>query len=350
MSVKVIMTDYAHNGNAFCNIGLDGIKVEALTAGGEQGGTTTPPEGGEEGGTTNPPAGETGSTLIDATITNSIPSELTYITNNSDYPNPSFYSAGGLKMNFVNMGVQTSAFAAQSSVKVTIHVNALNENTKSGTDADVFTVYGLDASGNVVATATYDDVAVGENVVVLNGEGIVSVKVIMTDYAHNGNAFCNIGLDGIKVEALTEGGDQGGTTTPPESGDQGGTTPPEGGEQGGTTNPPEGGEEGGTTPPESDEQGGTTAPAPGTTAPTPDDTVAPDDEVCVHAFDAWVDLGDGVRVRTCMLCDATETSEKMDEAPSMEGCNAVLGGASVFVIPVALLGFAMVTRKKEREL
>jgi hypothetical protein len=210
-------------------------------------------------------------------------------------------------MNFVNMGVQTSAFAAQNSVKVTINVNALNENTKSGTGADVFTVYGLDAGGNVVATATYDDVAVGENAVVLNGEGIVSVKVIMTNYAHNGNKFCNIGLGGIKVEGLIAGG---------------------------TTNPPTGGS-----------QGGTTAPAPGTTTPTPSD-----DADCTHSFSEWVDIGNGVRMRTCMLCDASEASVNKTEEPAEKGCNAVLGGASAFVIPVALLGFALVARKKEREI
>ena len=151
-------------------------------------------------------------------------------------------------------------------------------------------------------------------------------------------------------EAQGTSGSQGGTTNPPTGGEEGGTTPPPaGGEEGGTTTPPADEEEGGTTPPESDEQDGTTAPAPGTTAPTPD-TDAPEDEECVHAFDAWVDLDDGVRVRTCMLCDATETSEKKDEALSENGCNAVLGGASVFMIPVALLGFALVARKKEREI
>ena len=212
VAVKVIMTDYAHNGSAFCNINLGGLKVEAIA----EGGTGTPPagddnQGGGNSGTGTPPAGDddqgggsVGATLVDATIANSIPTALTYITNNSDYPNPAFYSSGGLKLNFTGMGVQTAAFAAHDSVKVTITVSALNANTKSGSDADVFTVYGLDASGNVVATKTYNDVVAGENVVVLEGTGIVAVKVIMTDYAHNGSAFCNINLGGIKVDGITE--------------------------------------------------------------------------------------------------------------------------------------------------
>ena len=160
------------------------------TSGGDQGGTTP---GGDQGGSV-------GTALVDAVIDQSIPATLTYITNNSAYPDPAFYSAGGLKMNFVNMGLQTATFAAKNSVTVTIKVNALNANTKTGSDASVFTVYGLDASGNTVATVTYDAVVVGDNVVVVTGEGIVAVKVIMTDYAHNGTAFCNISVGGIKVE------------------------------------------------------------------------------------------------------------------------------------------------------
>ena len=207
------------------NIFIDYPEYAWLLFGREVPQDMTTPSGGEAQTTPptdNPPAGDdnqggdpVGSVLVDATINDAIPESLTYITNNSSYPNPSFYSAGGLKMNYVNMGVQTKTFAPQNEVKVTIKVDALNENTKSGTDADVFTVYGLDADGTVVATKTYDAVEVGDAVVVLKGEGIASVKVIMTDYAHNGNKFCNINLGGLKVEAITSGG----TETPPAGDD-----------------------------------------------------------------------------------------------------------------------------------
>ena len=139
--------------------------------------------------------------LIDATYSKAVPEQLTYITNNESYPDPSFYNGdGGLKMNFVNMGMQTVAFEAKSSVKVTLVVNALNENSKSeNVDVDAFTFYGLDANGEVVATATLNALVVGDNEVVLAGEGIVAVKVIMTDYYHNGNACCNVSVGGLKV-------------------------------------------------------------------------------------------------------------------------------------------------------
>ena len=139
-------------------------------------------------------------TLIDATYNSAIPEQLTYITNNENYPNPSFYSNGGLKMNYVNMGMQTVAFEAKSSVKVTLNILALNENTKSENgDVDAFTFYGLDANGEVVATTTLNELVVGDNEVTLAGEGIVAVKVIMTDYYYNGSACCNISVGGLKV-------------------------------------------------------------------------------------------------------------------------------------------------------
>ena len=126
---------------------------------------------------------------------------FTYITNNSTYPNPSFYKDGGLKMNFENMGVLTTTFEAQNSVNVTLTINALNGNTKTGSSNDVFTVYGLNSAGEVVATTVLQTVVVGDNTVTLEGEGIVQVKVIMTAYPHNGTQYCNVSLGGLKVTA-----------------------------------------------------------------------------------------------------------------------------------------------------
>jgi len=103
-------------------------------------------------------------------------------------------------MNFVNMGMQTVAFEAKASVKVTLVINALNENTKSdNAEVDAYTFYGLDANGEVVATATLNTLVVGDNEVTLAGEGIVAVKVIMTDYYNNGNKCCNVSVGGLKV-------------------------------------------------------------------------------------------------------------------------------------------------------
>ena len=102
-------------------------------------------------------------------------------------------------MKFVNQGVLTGKFTSSNTVTVILKVNALNGNEKNGTDADAFTFYGLNESGEVVVTVTLDEIAAGENTVTLSGNGIVQVKVIMTDYPHNGTKFCNVSLGGITI-------------------------------------------------------------------------------------------------------------------------------------------------------
>ena len=134
-------------------------------------------------------------------IVNSLPLE-NYITNNPSYPNPAFYKDGGLKVNYINMGVITNKFEAQSAVEVTLNILALGENTKyeNSTETDAFTVYGLNEAGEVVATASTNDIAVGDVKVELVGEGIVQVKVIMTDFFFNGTKCVNVNLGGVIVK------------------------------------------------------------------------------------------------------------------------------------------------------
>lgn len=148
-------------------------------------------EGGE--GTTPDP--------ITYTINNAMPTGLSYITNNSNYPNPKYYTNGGLKVNYEKMGVQTAQFAAANKVVVTIDIKALNPNEKTyASSTDIITVYGLDASGATVATGTLTSVAAGTgNVVTLEGTGIVAVKVIMTGYPKVGTTYQNINLGGLTV-------------------------------------------------------------------------------------------------------------------------------------------------------
>ena len=164
--------------------------ITARTAG-EGGGN----QGGNEGGEITP-SGELPEVTIDNGITGG-----TYITNNSQYPTPEFYSDGGLKMRYINQGVLTSKFDAQNSLKVILTINAINANqkTEGSTTTDAFTVYGLDANGNVVATASTNAIQAGDIELVLEGTGIVQVKVIMTDYYNDGTKCYNINLGGVKV-------------------------------------------------------------------------------------------------------------------------------------------------------
>ena len=169
VQVKVLMTAYPNNGTKFCNVSLGGVSLEFFA--------------------------------VSYEINNAMPEGLSYITNNDSFPNPSFYSNGGLKMNYENMGVLTETFDAKASLNVTLNVLSLNENTKTGSSEDAFTVYGLNASGETVATATLQEVVAGENTVTITGEGIVQVKVLMTAYPNNGTKFCNVSLGGLSLKA-----------------------------------------------------------------------------------------------------------------------------------------------------
>lgn len=140
-------------------------------------------------------------------INKAMPAGWTYITNNSQYPDPTFYSDGGLKFNFENMGIESPAFAAQSAVSVSIDVRALNANTKNPASQDVFTVSALNASDAVVGTATLQSAVAGANVVSVSGTDIVKIKVVMTGYPSNGEVYCNVSLGGVTISTSTVGVD-----------------------------------------------------------------------------------------------------------------------------------------------
>ena len=159
----------------------------------------------DEGGDT--PVEPSGDVLATATFNSAIPTGWTYIPNNPSYPNPSFYKDGGLKMNYVDMGVTSPSFTASDSVNVSVLINALNENTKTNEadDIHVFTVTGLDSSGNEISSAIgyIDEIAKGEtSSVTISGTGICQVKVVMTAYYNNGTKCFNASLGGVTISAV----------------------------------------------------------------------------------------------------------------------------------------------------
>lgn len=143
---------------------------------------------------------------IVGTINKAIPEGWSYITNNENYPNPAFYSDGGLKINFENMGIASPVFEETASVEVVLTINSLNQNTKTAASEDVFTITGLNAGGSIVATATMKSVVKGDNTATLSGEGITQVKVIMTGYPSDGTKYCNVSLGAVKL-IMDGGGD-----------------------------------------------------------------------------------------------------------------------------------------------
>lgn len=149
-----------------------------------------------------------GDALVEGVFTadKTMPSTLSYITNNEQYPELAFYNNGGLKLYFVGQGVETVAFTATDSVTVEITFFTANGNTKSQSNDDkVLTVTGLDASGAAVATKELKsaEISVVEDTptsVALSGTGIVKVKVIMSDYYTDGSKCFNLNLKSIIVK------------------------------------------------------------------------------------------------------------------------------------------------------
>lgn len=82
---------------------------------------------------------ETGS----VTINGQLPGGWTYITNNPQYPNPEFYSNGGLKLNYAGQAVKSPVYPTPVlSVKIE---GALNKNTR--TEGNPTTITLLKVSG-----------------------------------------------------------------------------------------------------------------------------------------------------------------------------------------------------------
>lgn len=145
---------------------------------------------------------------ITGTLSPTIPADWTYITNDAAYPNPSFYTTAGLtgiKFSFENQGIQSPEFTPNTNITVTLLVNALNQNTKTGTNTNFFTITGLNASNEVVATAYLTTVIKGENKVELSGVNIVKVKVVMTGYPYDGAKYNNVNLASVTIAEKSTG-------------------------------------------------------------------------------------------------------------------------------------------------
>jgi hypothetical protein len=78
---------------------------------------------------------ETGSVTIDGQM----PGGWTYITNNVQYPNPEFYSDGGLKLNFTNQAIKSPVYD-ELIMSVTLS-GKLNKNTRTEGSATTLTLF-----------------------------------------------------------------------------------------------------------------------------------------------------------------------------------------------------------------
>ena len=113
-----------------------------------------------------PPAGSQDSgeaELGNITFDKVIPSGWLYTGNSAEYPNPEFYTDGGLKLNFPVQSLKSPVYAtAVNSVKIT---GKLNKNTRTVGDATTLKLYKIDGQNETevgslvfseVGLTTYD--------------------------------------------------------------------------------------------------------------------------------------------------------------------------------------------------
>lgn len=65
-------------------------------------------------------------TIVGNITNKTLPDGWAYITNNEKYPDPGWYSDGGLKLGFEGQGILSPMFSQSTTVEVTLTINALN--------------------------------------------------------------------------------------------------------------------------------------------------------------------------------------------------------------------------------
>lgn len=124
----------------------------------------------------------------------------TYITNNPQYPDPSFNN-GGFKFSFINQGLLSAELLKSDEITVTIKVGALNGKSSTTKPTDpTFTVYGLGADESVLDTETSGVVsATGDVVLKLEASSMKYVKIMFTGFGWNGTKQSNVRVDTITL-------------------------------------------------------------------------------------------------------------------------------------------------------
>lgn len=140
---------------------------------------------------------------ITGVINDAIPTGWKYITNNPSYPNPGYYGDGGLKLNFLNMGIESPQFVTSNSVTVGVVINAFYENSKSQSSDDApILVVGLNAAGEEVARGEIETLVEDQLCsVTITGTEICVIKVTYQNWYYNGTKCCNIDLGSVSVSA-----------------------------------------------------------------------------------------------------------------------------------------------------
>ncbi len=110
-----------------------------------------------------------------------------------------FYSDNSLKLTALNKGVESPVFEAVDAVNVSFNISKLNaKQLKDATDG-TFEAIGYNATGNEVAKGQVSVNATGIFNISLEGQGIVKVRLVMTQFPYNGTYQCNAALKEVGI-------------------------------------------------------------------------------------------------------------------------------------------------------
>ena len=140
----------------------------------------------------------------------SMPDGFLYISGNKAFtPSSSyFYSASGIKMDENQKGkkgFQTCLFNSFKKIELRINIGKFYGTQKSAVqDVPVFTIYGFDTNGNLVATEVIDELSTNKAnsyvKVYLRGEDIAYIEVRATNLPCESGKVYNFGITGIFIK------------------------------------------------------------------------------------------------------------------------------------------------------
>lgn len=140
----------------------------------------------------------------------SMPEGFLYISGNKAFtPSSSyFYSAGGIKMDENQKGkkgFQTCLFNSFKKIELRINIGKFYGTQKSAVqDVPVFTIYGFDINGNLIATEVIDELSTNKANsyvrVYLRGEDIAYIEVRATNLPCESGKVYNFGITGISIK------------------------------------------------------------------------------------------------------------------------------------------------------
>lgn len=118
-----------------------------------------------------------------------------------------YYGNGGLKVNKEGMALTSPELQnTADAVLVSFKIGALNTNQatgKNGEDGNNWLIEGLNAAGEVIASAEVKTPKADVFSAVLNQKDIAKVRLSMVSFPYNGSKYCNVNLSYVTISFMS---------------------------------------------------------------------------------------------------------------------------------------------------